>query len=503
MGTKIDTFSVAKELKTIKLERLPTLITDTCLTDCAKEIAITADMILAGEVTFPYETLAMPKKKFEPRPVSVSTTAARVAYAALVGSIEKDLGPTSRQEGNWEKYKSFAAKNDSGYVVEFDIASFYEYIDRGVLSQQILNHTLNSDATQKLNRVLKSLIGGSRGIPQLLSASDHLSDVYIGTLERRLVRDGFSVARYADDFTAVCPDWETSNTVIERAAEYARDLGLVLSSEKTNIKKRATLLSNAEAEARFINDYFEAAKSELMAKVFLWGDYDLPAEDPGLVDDREAMKATMWSLVHDWHKIATGTEPEDYVHSEGHYRVFLRMALGWLQGNSERLPEEVIQEIVFKHPIFLDAVCKYITFRSDIGAFWEDPWVTLKNLTAMGRQSPWAKLWLLDTISSTHTQKMNSPNYAPVMAWVDKQLYDRHEVVRAQAAWVASCHGRLSESSLTGLYRQASPLSQHALSACMANQGGAGKGITQAIKHDNPMNRRAFEWAENEKSSTN
>ncbi|MFI6962169.1 reverse transcriptase domain-containing protein [Streptomyces sp. NPDC050255] len=503
MGIKIDTFSVAKELDAVKLDRLPNLIVDKCLKDCSKEIAATAEMILTGEATFPHETLAMPKKKFEPRPVSVSTTAARVAYTALVKSIESDLGPTSRRDGNWDKYKSFATKDDSGYVVEFDIASFYEYIDHKTLSQQVLNHTLNSDAVQKLNRVLKSLIGGSKGIPQLLSASDHLSDVYIGTLERRLVRDGYSVARYADDFTAVCPDWETSNTVIERAAEYARDLGLVLSSEKTNIKKRATLLSSTEAEARFINDYFEAARSELMARVFLWGDYDLTGEDPSLVDDREAMKASMWSLVHDWHKIATGTEPEDYVHSEGHYRIFIRMALGWLQGNSERLPEEIIQEIVFKHPIFLDAVCKYVTSRSDTESFWEDPWATLKNLTAMGRQSPWAKLWLLDTVSSTHSRKMNSWSYVPVMEWVDRQLKDRHEVVRAQAAWAASCHGRLSEGSLTGLYTQASPLSQHALAACMANQGGVGKGIIQAIKHDTPMNRRAFEWAEKEKSSTN
>lgn len=456
-------------------------------------------MILSGEVEYPYETLAMPKKRFGPRPVTVASTAARVAYAALVDSIADSLGPKSREEGNWEKYKNFTARNESEYVVSFDIASFYEYIDHGILAQQLLTHTLNSDAVQKLGRVLGSLVKGTRGLPQLLSTSDHLSDVYISTLERRLIRHGFSVVRYVDDFTATCPDWETANIIIERAAEYARELGLVLSSEKTIIKKRATVVASEEEEARFINDYFEAAKSELMSRLFLWGDYGEPVDEPETPDMKEAMRATMWSLVHDWYKLATGAEPEEAFHVEGHYKTFLRSALGWLRLHEERIPETILQEIVFKHPLFLVSVCRYVLARFNSSGFWEDPWCTVRNLAVMGRQSPWAKLWLLDTIAQLPAQN-SSWNYPSVMEWVDRQVGDRHEVVRAQAAWAASCHGRLSEKSLTQMYTQASPLSQHALAACMAKQGGFGKGIVQAIRQDSPMNRKAFEWAEKEAS---
>ncbi|MFD7184967.1 reverse transcriptase domain-containing protein [Streptomyces sp. NPDC059904] len=498
MAYRIDTISVAKELDSVKLEHLPGLIIDECLTDCTKELSATADMILSGAVALPHETLAMPKKKFEPRPVTVASTAARVAYAALVNSLRDSLGPTSREEENWQKHKSFTARNESNYIVRFDIVSFYEYIDHDVLSQQLLTHTLNPEAVQKLGRVLNSMTKRGRGLPQLLSASDHLSDVYISTLERRLARDGYPTVRYVDDFTAACPDWETANVIIERAAEYARDLGLVLSSEKTVIKKRSTIMIEEEAGARFINDYIETTKSSLMVEVFLWGRYGEMIKGFEAPDDREAMEATMWSLVHDWYKLVTEVELEDSFHVEGHYRPFLRKALGLLRGYGERIPVEILQEIVFKHPLFLDSVCGYVTARARDPR--EDPWKTIHKLVDMGRQSPWAKLWLLDTVARTSIR--SSWHYLPVMEWVGQQVGDRHEVVRAQAAWAASCHGCLSEGNLTKLYTHASPLSQHALAACMAKQEGIGKGIIQSIKQDGPMNRRAFEWVQNKENST-
>ncbi|WP_329127325.1 reverse transcriptase domain-containing protein [Streptomyces sp. NBC_01465] len=496
MSSQIDTFSVAKDLSSVQLDRLPNLIIDECLQDCAKEISATADMILLGDFHLPYETLAMPKKKFEPRPVTVASTPARVAYAALVNSVSDSLGPKSREDGNLAIHKSFTVRNESNYFVDFDIASFYEYIDHGILAQQLLTRTLNSEVVEKFMRILKSLTKGARGLPQLLSASDHLSDSYISALERRLVRNGYSVVRYADDFTVACPDWEAANVIIERAAEYARDLGLVLSSEKTNIRKRATIIATEESEARFINRYSETAENKLVTRIFTTGRYGEFIEELETFSEKEAAEGTMWSLVRDWYEVMERAAPEDSFRVEGHFRTFLGVAVDRLRGHDERIPDSILEEIVFKHPLFLDSVCEYVATRAHTHESREDPWESMRILSNMGRQSPWAKIWMLDTIARTHTRKMDSCNYSPVMNWVDAQVEDRHEVVRAQAAWAASCHGRLSESALTGAYTHASPLSQHALAACMGKQGGMGNGIVQAIRQDGPLNRKAFEWAQ-------
>jgi hypothetical protein len=457
-------------------------------------------MILKGDLSHPFETIAMPKKRFGPRPVTISSTASRVAYLALVDSMAEDLGPQSRADGNWEEFKAFALKSEGRYVVKFDIASFYEYVDHELLKQRVLEHTLKPESVTVLQNVLESVTDGKRGLPQLFPASDHLADVYIGQMERRLIRDGFKVARYVDDFTVPCDDWETANTVVERGAEYARNLGLVLSSEKTSITKRETLILAEQSEAQFINEYFQAVKDEL-SQVFMWGPYgDLDSETI-TPDDNEAMMATMWSLLYEWKAKLESVEPEDAFHEEGHFRAYLSSALGWVRGNTARVSDDVLHEIVFKHPLFLVGVCGYVSFRATTFPFKENPWASIKKLVFMGRQSAWAKLWLLDTVSQLHSWKWPSADYAAVMTWVNLQLRDRHEIVRAQAAWAAACHGQFTEDRLVSLYTQATPISQPALAACMGRQGGIGSATVKSITDDGPMLRKAHEWAQEKEAS--
>lgn len=437
----------------------------------------------------------MPKKRFGPRPVTVAAPAARVAYLALVNHLGDSLGPKSREDGNWEEFRAFAIRSEAEYVVKFDIASFYEYIDHGILKRQLLSHTLDPALVRKLENSLGSVIGGARGLPQLFPASDHLSDVYIGPLERRLVRDGYSVVRYVDDFIAASDSWETANFIVERAAEYAREIGLVLSSEKTSITKRATLISAEQSEAQFINKYLEAAQGKV-SQVLFWGDYDDMELEQELIDD-ETIRETMWNLVHHWREVIRSVEPEDSFETEGHFRGYLSNALGWLRNYDGRISDEILHEIVFKHPLFLVGVCGYIVARSEAPAFTdEDPWRTLSKLAIMGRQSPWAKLWLLESISRIHIWKKQSADYEAVMEWVHRQLDDRHEVVRVQAAWAVACHGRFSEHHLVKLYTQATSISQPALAACMGKQGGFDRKIVNSITGDGSIMRKACEWAQ-------
>ncbi|CAM5666279.1 hypothetical protein SVIOM342S_06185 [Streptomyces violaceorubidus] len=500
MSSRVDTAAVAKNLDSVKFDRLPSLIVDDCLSDCAQEVGATADMVLNGKVLLPHETLAMPKKRSGPRPVTVTSTAARVAYLALVEHLGDSLGPKSRVDGRWKEYQSFALGSESEYIARFDIASFYEYIDHQLLTREVLSRTLDPAVVTKLENVLTSVSGGTRGLPQLLTSSDHLADAYIGVLERRLIRDGYSVARYVDDFTVACSDWETANVVIERAAEYARSLGLVLSSEKTVIAKRTTVVATEQSQEKFIRDKFQAVKIE-EAQIFLWGPYDNEVAEIDGISDEDAMMAVMWSLVGDWMELVRSSEPEEFHHREGHYRTYLPPALAWLRGHQQRIPDDVLQEIVFRHPLFLASVCGYLLARIEKFGPFEDPWPSIRQLAVMGRQSPWAKLWLLDTVARTQVNATSSTEYASVMEWVDRQLLDRHEVVRAQAAWVAASHGRLRERALAELYTRASLISQPALAACMAKQGDISKGVVGAIKQDDPMMKKAYSWAEKQTST--
>ncbi|MFD9692544.1 RNA-directed DNA polymerase [Kitasatospora sp. NPDC059088] len=464
-----------------------------------------ADMVISGRLTLPHETFAMPKKRFGPRPVTMGATAARVAYLALVNHMGESLGPKSRDGDSWEIHKSFALSGEGEYVVKFDIASFYEYVDHEILRRQVLAQTLAPEGVQSLSNILASVVGGARGLPQLSSASDHLADVYIGVLERQLKRDGYLLSRYADDFTIRCADWETANTAIERSAEYARTLGLVLSSEKTTINKHSTLTAADRAEKEFFNRYFEAARIEL-TQLFSWGDYgdvevvEGASDEESTPDQESTIRAALWKLVNDWSAEQKRDDPEDLFQIEGHFRAYLGGALYWLRNYDESIPDKTLQDIVFRHPILLSSVCGYIAEHRPMWVFFaNDEWESISLLCAMGRQSPWAKLWLLNSIASI--QNVDSEKYEPVMAWVEEQLNDRHEIVRAEAAWAAACHGRLTEVPLLRLYMAASPISQAGISAAMGRQGTVGKSTVNSIIGDGPTIKKAHEWGAEKSTS--
>jgi hypothetical protein len=75
--------------------------------------------------------------------------------------------------------------------------------------------------------------GRQFGLPQLSSVSDVLADVYIAPMRRHLVRSGFQVWSYADDFRVACRSYDEALRALEAADEGARLLGLVLNELKT------------------------------------------------------------------------------------------------------------------------------------------------------------------------------------------------------------------------------------------------------------------------------
>lgn len=183
------------------------------------------------------------------RPVPILTVADRVVYRALTDQVLKDEDPLDRSPQAYRDFvagpitAAFTTADGSpvhelsdlrfAYVVEADMASFYEYVDHAVLQREI---ALRSDATDLLP-ALMGLLGDVEarefGVPQLLDSSDWLSDIYISIVERSLVRQGFELWRYNDDFRIGCRDYSHVMLALEALQDAGRAVGLVLSDHKT------------------------------------------------------------------------------------------------------------------------------------------------------------------------------------------------------------------------------------------------------------------------------
>ncbi len=126
------------------------------------------------------------------RPVPVVGIAERIAMRALTDWILEGVdlpergqdqyrafvsGPISRAFPNGKVARLSQASID--YVVQADIAAFYQYVDHGVLLEELQVRTGKVEAARLLIELLGEIQGTTYGLPQLLAASDALSEVYI------------------------------------------------------------------------------------------------------------------------------------------------------------------------------------------------------------------------------------------------------------------------------------------------------------------------------------
>ncbi|SDT68058.1 RNA-directed DNA polymerase [Actinoplanes derwentensis] len=197
------------------------------------------------------------KSGFGIRPVPIIGIGERVAYRALTRLVLEDLEISERTP---EEYKNFIKAPiayafehvSSGpvrigdaqirYVAEADITAFYQYVDHEVLRQELHMQTGDVLHVDQLISLLGELSGRSFGIPQLLDASDWLSEVYIRIVERAVTRRGIAAWRFNDDFRIGCGSYRDALRNLEILGEAARDVGLVVGDQKTFVSTFPTYL---------------------------------------------------------------------------------------------------------------------------------------------------------------------------------------------------------------------------------------------------------------------
>jgi hypothetical protein len=484
--------AVAKALST-PLDRLPSLITDRSLADSHETVSALAELAADPHSAIPTETITMPKKKFGHRPIAIPDITARSLFVALVDSVQRDLEPDSRASGKWEAFEDFAKQSPSDYIVEIDIAACYEFIDHDILHRELLMRTMNARKAEAIRSFLQRSSFNGRGLPQLSSPSDRLADLYLSILERRLMRNKLEVLRYADDFRVRVDTWDAAYEVIEYAAEYARELGLILSSEKTGVFRVDNYRSRLQAERELQQKYLDHAKAKLTLVQLVGSDYD----DVEVVEippaEEEALIASMHRIVDDWHGLTQWGKPDVESKDEATLRKMIPYALTALQ-KDRRIRSQVLTDLIYREPLRLERVCKYVLSR--LAGFDEadENWSLLRQIIQAGKVGPWARIWLLHVAGQLPAT--SSGEFRWVLRWAQEQCRDRHEIVRAEAAWVSAKFGTLTDDMAMFLLKEATAISEHGVAAAMGCQKTISTSIVRSVIDGRKLNKKAYEWGQ-------
>jgi len=359
------------------------------------------------------------------RPLSVLALTDRIAYRALVGLLAESLPDEVRsREANVDFREAPLEVEGARYVLQTDVASFFQYVDHEVLADELLAQTGEEPAVEALIALLGGVAGRRVGIPQISTASDVLGDVYVDPVRRALARSGLSVFRYADDFRVACPSLGAALGALEACDDAVRRLGLTLNERKTLTFSRRSYEQSLNAfrrrEAELFEGDGEADGGDLSALGSQYGDeavavvadietalglaggapapldegdalaHDVPSEDE---DDRRVFRAAaraldLWAEEDEGHD-AQSTQDAAITQS------LLSRALPLLGRAGDPGPLGYVRAILAHEPALTPQVAEYLVLlAASDGASARSVRDALDEVVEQDIISPWQGMWL-------------------------------------------------------------------------------------------------------------
>jgi hypothetical protein len=233
-------------------DRLPSRVAEDAVASHGRKYATwLAGACAAGFDPAPQEVMWMPKGPLRYRPLSALPLAERVVFRAFADDLARNVTPLDAYQDSRDTFERSILEADDEFT-HFglaDVASFYRYVPHSLLAERIIEATGRGDLANAVREFLRTAMQSDVGLPQNVGPSDQFADLVIGPVERRLIRRGYAVSRYNDDFRIA----GRSNRAVRRGLEALQaelhEVGFTLNDSKTRILRRETFEAHVEQVA--------------------------------------------------------------------------------------------------------------------------------------------------------------------------------------------------------------------------------------------------------------
>lgn len=479
----------AVEVVKYHLDRMPQVISLQALSAEPEILAAATLRLFRGGYKPSVEVISMPKMKFGSRPVPIIGPPGLVGYQALADLFAPILPEPSRSSDSYRQYAEAGTSGGVGYIVEYDISACYEYIDHAILGHELIKQGGSPERVEALTGLLRDFQSRSCGLPQMVPASDSFADLYLSILQRALQRHGWQTSRFVDDFKTTVSEWATANQVLVRAVEYARTIGLVLSPDKSSIRRmdrvKRKLDREQAAQLKFLEQFSNGRQGEDLDP-FSVESYPIFKDPHDSDSGSPSVGDFYWALLQDWFESATQARRTEVPLPADWRTPQLSRAVRILAERQEPLSQDLLGELIFHYPLHTPTVCRYIAERS--GSERTD---LLLGLAEGKDLTPWEKVWYLDTAARLDGER----DTERVSIWARGFLRDRYEVVRAQASWLLATLDNLTDDDVLDVYRECTDVTTCGVSASAARSSKVSKRISESIAGESDLMKAASDWA--------
>jgi retron-type reverse transcriptase len=256
------------------------------------------------EPSYP-EIKYFPKPSQTLRPMAILAVSDRVVYQAIANVVAEKARPMLSTVANrqsfanvlsateqkpmfmpWkEQYKLFQKKFQTLYeegniwLVETDMAAFYETIDQTMLIKYLLEKKLLDEQTAEYLQAylpiwssVKSQEPISRGVPQGCLASDFFANIFLYEFDKELSVQEYHYLRYVDDIRLLARTREAVQQGLIRIDRTLKTLGLLIQTNKTTVRRISNFAEEADRMASKLSDIDQTSpESQMPVGIgFLW-----------------------------------------------------------------------------------------------------------------------------------------------------------------------------------------------------------------------------------------
>lgn len=447
------------------------------------------------------------------RPCSLLGLKERLIYRGAVSLVENIVGSPDRSQPAYEEFQEGPlSADDCRYVLKADVASYYQFIDHERLVDEVVAQTGDDLAVGVAVELLSTVSGRSFGLPQLSSVSDVLGDIYIDPMRRALLRAGFSVWHFADDFRVACASYEDALAALEVADHAARELGLVLNEMKTSTpridKYRESLTALLDRERELFDELEVEALAEPDAEEYgedaLFGALDreslLDEDDFDEGDLAEIHNGeSEYEEISDAQLLAASRvtdlwvredEDDDVQRSERAHvtaKILGRALRVFTLGRDPSALEHTASILVYE-PSLTPTVARYLRA---CGRFARtETRQALDDVCTSGIVSTWQAIWIAYAAGELPPRRPR--RRIPHVEWLREQCRSSDPALRAEAAMALARRRLASSAELLNISAGLPEMHRPTLLLAMVANGNEGEANATA---DSELDRLRIEWA--------
>lgn len=426
------------------------------------------------------------------RPIALMAPDVRMVYRAFASALVPSV---ERPDRTADRYAEFVMKpirnayvhqvglrrmGDTRYshVLIADLASFYQYIDHAILRDELDIAGKDIGLVDGVIQFLHEVEGRGFGLPQRSEPSDWLSEYYAARVERSLVRDGFDVWRYADDFRVGCKTYAEALNAIEALSRSAREVGLVLNEKKSSTPMFLTYLGN-NADVAVVDASAEINPVDVEAAVT--SDY-LPEDDVQAVDEAQSVLGSLWDPQADRQSRDDSWDVRE-LEAERHRAV--RRALNTLTKFSNPAGVTALLSLMAYQPAMTHQVIRYAEAVAPVAT--SEVGDVLDRAISRISMTDWQRAWLAYGLRACDQTIAAGSQRA---AWLENQLSRTSSLAASEAAVTLAENGMVGFDQLEAAVREVSsdftPWYLHSI-AILHHRGDAGTAQVGALRQVSPV----------------